>query len=449
MTTQRIQITQLYPGTSDQHPARRRPGQVEVAENVRFDIANGATRRNGSDLIGSLGLSTSTDWYLADFKGRYLVAISSSNVRVFDMTDGSEKAVTNTASGYSYLSSVTSEDDIRTAGLLDTFVILNRNVETVFNRSEDYEVAEFVTTYDKLFEANDEDDEPDAFDPTTAPIGTVVEVLEDWKETVAGYYEKGEDSETDSTTWTIIPPPNDPNAIPDATTLPHRLVHDVDADTFTYEVCPWRNRLSGTDTTNPAPSWAGSAIDAIAAMQGRLFLIGNSYLTSGEVAAPRRSVFNLYDYNVDNPTDADRIDYAITDSAVGQCLYAEVVGPDLALVCKNGLVVYTSGNDPLTAFNGRDFSIAQFPSSEGVRPGVSAGNLFVLDDNDRINWFVYNEGIRPLGQINDHRPDILDGETVLDLFAIGQTLFVLTESGSVKVHERYVLPEGNQQSAWS
>lgn len=46
MTTQRIQITELYKGTSDQgtsdqHPARRIPDQVEVAENVRFDIARG------------------------------------------------------------------------------------------------------------------------------------------------------------------------------------------------------------------------------------------------------------------------------------------------------------------------------------------------------------------------------------------------------------------------
>jgi hypothetical protein len=439
MAIQRLVIQELYQGTSNQHPARRRPGQVEAANNIRFDAGNGATRRNGTELLLDLDLDTSKDWQLESFKGRYLVAVCPSDIRLFDMEDGSEISLINSEGDFAYLASATSRTDFRFAALLDSLIILNRKVDTAFSASAYYDVDLSVVTYDKLFD----DDEAVA-----APQGTYAEVLEDWKETRAGYYQKGT-NDAGAIVWTMTTPPQDDNAVPNPSTLPHRIVHDVEADTFTYEPCPWLSRLSGTDATNPAPSWAGSPIDEIAGHQGRLFLIGNSYITSGEVAAPRRSVFNLYDYNVSNPQDPDRIDYAITDSRLGDCLYAEVVGPDLAMIHQNGVNVFTAGNDPLTAFNGRDFMIRKMPCSEGVRPAVSAGELFVLDDNNRIHWFLYDRGLRPFGNINDHRPDILNGETVLDLFAVGQTLFIPCESGTVKVHERYVIPEGNQLSAWS
>lgn len=446
MTTQRLQIDRLYEGTSDQHDAKRAPGQVEEALNIRLDIANGATRRNGTDILEALDLRTDRDWLIESFKGRWIVALCYDDLRIFDAIDGEEMSVINSVGDYNYLSTATAKQDIRTAALLDTLVILNRNVETAFNASASYPVSGTVTTYDKLFE-EPEDDTGD--DPTVVPDGGHFEVLEDWKGTRAGFYQKGR-NDAGAIEWTIVAPPQDDNAVPDPTTLPHRLVHDVDAGTFTYEPCPWRSRLSGSDATNPAPSWAGEKLEAIAAHQGRFFFAGDSYLTAGEVAAPRRSVFNLYDYNVDVPTDSDRIDYAITDSRVASVLYMESVGADLALVCENGVVVYTSGADALTAFNGRDFTIAELPASEEARPGVSAGNLFVFDDNDRVHWFIYaGEGLIPQGEINAHRPDILQGETVIDLFAIQDTLYVVCESGSVKVHERYVRPEGNLLSAWS
>ena len=445
MATRRLEISNLYQGTSNQHPAKRAPGQIERALNIRLDIGNGATRRNGTDLLATPALSPLKEWRFISFKGRYLVAITNDAVRVFDTTDGSEKTVINSVGDFSYLNGATERYDIRTAALLDTLVILNRKVETAFQASSTYPVLGVVETFDKLLEAP-EDGTGD--NPLAAPDGSHYEVLEDWKETRAGYYRKGR-NDAGAVTWFIVPPPQDDNAVPVAETLPHRLVHDVDADTFTFEVCPWRSRLSGNDATNPAPSWAGSTIDAIAAHQGRFFLIGDSYITAGEAVAPRRSAFNLYDYNVDQASDIDRIDYSITDSSTGPCFYADSVGADLVLACENGIVVYTSGADALTAFNGRDFLIANVPVNGEVRPGVDAGNYFVLDSNRRIHWFIYAEGIRPQGELNDHRPEILEGEEVVDLFTINQTLFVLTDEGTVKVHERYVRPEGNLLSAWS
>jgi hypothetical protein len=445
MPTARVPITSLYQGTSNQHPARRRPGQVESAENIRFDVANGATRRNGTDFVAALGLSAATDWYFKAFKGRYLVAISDTTVRLFDMSDGTEKTITNEVGSFAYLSSSTGKTDIRSAALLDTFVILNRQVTTSFTNSPNFPVLGVVTTFDKLLA--DQADEG-AFDPDVIPQGGYAEVLEDWKETRSGYYQKGF-NDAGAITWTIVSPPQDDNAIVDKTSMPHRIVHDVDADTFTYQVCPWKDRLSGNDDTNPTPAWAGEKIEAIAAHQSRLFLIAKSTISSGEGTAPRRSVFNLFDYNVDVPTDIDRIEYSVTDSNVGPCYYAESVGADLVLVCQNGLVVYTSGRDSLTAFNARDFTIMQLPATLGIRPGVDAGSIFIADDNGRIHWFAYNDGLMFQGTINDHRPEILDGETIKDMFTIHNTLFVVTASGSVKVHERYVQPDGNQLSSWS
>eukprot|EP00913_Durusdinium_trenchii_P006167 g5779.t1 len=370
-------------------------------------------------------------------------AYNESRVRVFDMTDGSEETVVTDSGDFAYLNSVTAKEDIRTAGLLDSLVILNRQETTVANASADYFVAGDVITYDKLFE---EPDDAAGDDPTVAPPGAIFEVLEDWNEARAGFYQK---AFTDgSVIWSLVAPPKDANAVPDATTLPHRLVHDEDNDRFVYEPCPWRSRLSGSDATNPAMPWFGEKLEAIAAHAGRLFLFGASRITSGEVAAPRRSVFNLYDYNVDVPAEADRIEFAITDSSLGEVKYAESVGNDLVLLCENGVDIFTSGLDPLTAFNGRDFKALEFPV-EDVRPAVDGPHLFFLDKLQRVHWLLYEgRATSYQGAVNDHRQDILQGETVEDCYIVNQTVFFVSASGSVKTLERYVLPQGNFQLAW-
>lgn len=448
MTAHRIPIDGLHQGTGNQHPAKKRPGQVDPATiNIRFGAGYGAAKRNGADLIADLDLA-SADWYFASFKRRYLVCISPTTIRVFDMVDGAEEDVVSATGDFAYLSSMTAPEDVRTAALVETLAVLNRQVTTVANTSADYEVTGDVITFDELFTEPTQDDLDDgADDPTQAADGDVFEVLEDWNEARAGFYQKSiEDGEV---SWTMIAPPNSENALPDETTLPHRLVHDTTNDRFVWEPCPWRERLSGDDTRNPAPSWFGSKLESISAHQGRLFLIGAGYITSGEVAAPRRSVFNLYDYNVDVPSEADRIEIAITDASLGAVRYSEAIGNDLVLLCVNGIDLFTSGNDPLTAFNGRDFKILDLPSAD-VRPATSGTSLYFLDQLERVHWLSYEGGaVQYQGAVNDHRQDILQGETVEAMHAVDQTLYIITESGSIKTLDRYLIPSGNYQLAWS
>lgn len=445
MATQRLSITDLYQGTSFQHPSRRRQGQVEKASNIRLDIADGAARRNGTDFIAKLDIPFS-DWYVTSFQSRWIVFISSLGIRVFDSIDGSEREVINKVGDYQYLSG-TVADDIRTGGILDSLLILNRNIVTEFTTSEDYEIKDAFPTFDKLFEPPEDGVAVD-YDPTLATDGDKVEILDPWKATRAGFYEKSTDSVTGKPIWTMIPPPNSKEAIPNSFTLPHRLVYEEVNGNFIYDSSPWRPRLSGSEDTNPAPSWANHKIDALTSVQGRFVIIGNQAITLSEIPAPRRSAFNFYGFEVGNETDADRIDINITSPDIGRCFRAEEAGADLALICESGIVTFTAGNELLSSSTARDFVISNIPAKENVRPGTAAGQLFVMDNNNRISWFSWQEGLRPFGKINDHRPDILDNTQVLDMFAIEQTLYVLTNT-DVKVHERYVTTEGNQQSAWS
>ena len=120
-------IPNLIQGISQQPDAQRDPSQGETQVNAVSSLAEGLRKREGTQAIAKVSNTSFGDVYfhsiLRDSSEQYLVVISSSSIRVFDLA-GNEKTVTPAAGAYSYLSTVTSaKSDIRAASIADyTFV---------------------------------------------------------------------------------------------------------------------------------------------------------------------------------------------------------------------------------------------------------------------------------------------------------------------------------------
>jgi hypothetical protein len=120
-------IPNLIQGISQQPDAQRDPSQGELQINAVSSLAEGLRKREGTQTIAKVSNTSFGNVYfhsiLRDSSEQYLVVISSSSIRVFDLA-GNEKTVTAAAGAYSYLSTATSaKSDLRAASIADyTFV---------------------------------------------------------------------------------------------------------------------------------------------------------------------------------------------------------------------------------------------------------------------------------------------------------------------------------------
>ena len=122
-------IPNLIQGISQQPDAQRDPSQGEIQINGVSSLAEGLRKREGTQAIAKVSTSSFGDVYfhsiLRDADEQYLVVISKTVIRVFDLA-GNEKTVTAASGAYSYLSTVVSaKSDIRAASIADYTFISN------------------------------------------------------------------------------------------------------------------------------------------------------------------------------------------------------------------------------------------------------------------------------------------------------------------------------------
>jgi hypothetical protein len=430
-----IPATQPWQGGTSQHRDKYLQGQSPTPPlNHRLSVAHGLAKRNGTDLIETLSISSSE--YVTTLQGRFIVIISDNGIRVYDLLDRQWRPVTSSTGDFDYLANGDRET-LRTAEFLDTLIVANRTIATRFETTDDYQVIGRAEFYDDL------DD-----DAQTGPasVGDYAEVLSSDNFAPRGFYKKTL-LDTGETLWVRVPPPNSPNGRPIAETLPHQLQYQPSTGEFSWEQPTWDSRMSGSEVDNPAPSWAGSTIDAIAVFNQRLWIIGGGAVTAGDRAAPPRNPYNFYLWDVEEEARVDRIDEFIDDASVGQPLYARAMGNGIAIICSNGLGSFGSGGQRLDAFNGAWRTIERVGFAD-VEPASTGTDLMVLDSQGLVRWYSWDQGIRPNPPMNDHYQSLLDGREVERLSSSGSTLYVMTDDETF-VWQGYPTPRGNVQSAWS
>lgn len=127
MSLVRVQINSLIQGVSQQPDAQRDPSQAERQVNAVSSAVDGLRSRDGARAVARVSSAPFGDVLIhqiqRDAKEQYLVVISKTAVRVFDLA-GVEKAVTAAPAAFDYLANVVSANaDIRAATVADfTFV---------------------------------------------------------------------------------------------------------------------------------------------------------------------------------------------------------------------------------------------------------------------------------------------------------------------------------------
>lgn len=160
-----VRIPSLAGGISRQPAHVRFPEQVEDAENIRFSVVDGASKRPPTEYILEFswsGAGDGADLRLhpidRDESEKWLVlygpnaAGSSCVIKVYDL-DGTEYTVNRTANANTYLNdsvSTNAASDYRLVTVGDTTLILNTAVEVVTATSDSYSVQDSVRDYEAL-----------------------------------------------------------------------------------------------------------------------------------------------------------------------------------------------------------------------------------------------------------------------------------------------------------
>lgn len=133
-------VPNLFGGVSQQPALSRFPNQLEAAVNAIADPVLGLDKRPPTEHIKKLvsGLASKRPAVIPikrDENNRYIALVLDGTIRVFDITDGSEKTVTNPSPAYLDTEG-SSADALRALTVADYTFLLNR--EVAVTRLEDY-----------------------------------------------------------------------------------------------------------------------------------------------------------------------------------------------------------------------------------------------------------------------------------------------------------------------
>ena len=133
-------IPNLIQGASLQPDASRDPSQGDEQINGMSSLTEGLRKREGTECIKKVATSAFNDVYmhqiLRDSGEKYLVVISKTSIKVFDL-DGNEKTVNVATNAFNYLSTVSSsKTDIRAATIADYTFISNTKTSPALMTAE-------------------------------------------------------------------------------------------------------------------------------------------------------------------------------------------------------------------------------------------------------------------------------------------------------------------------
>lgn len=181
-------------------------------------------------------------------------------------------------------------------------------------------------------------------------------------------------------------------------TMPLILDYDEDADEFTLREGQWRNRMVGTDTSNPLPSFVDSKINGVTTFQSRLVLLSRSY-----VCMSRTNRYeDFWMGSASSLVDTDPIDISSTAVEASVMEIAMPHNRDMVVFSQKGQFV-VFGRSALTPANATLVLTTSFEAQLTARPVSVGRNIFFATKYGRFTGVreFFTEGAT---EINDTRP---------------------------------------------
>jgi hypothetical protein len=324
-------IAALFNGVSQQPATMRLPSQCEEMVNGYPTVADGVLKRPSTQHIAELaGLSGSDIFtHVIESNGgeRYLIAITSGALSVFDLQTGAAQTVVdNTPGSYdSYLDvpvGWTAKETFRVVTIADYSFIVNRGITVATGALSTTEPSNYAQWFfpDTWTQAGESTryyvpaagtdmgtvqtmaDLPALDDPTSPPSeGDYYKITGDEASGFAAYYvifRAGVWVETHQTGAGIRL---------DETTMPHSLVLEGDGD-FHFRQFGWVPRLFGDDNSNALPSFVGKQLTDIGYHKNRLALSAGENI----VFSCAGDYGNFFRNTVTQLLDSDRVDTTVS-----------------------------------------------------------------------------------------------------------------------------------------
>jgi len=236
-----------------------------------------------------------------------------------------------------------------------------------------------------------------------------------------------------------------PNARIDGSTAPIRASYVESEGKVYITEGPWKQRLSGNQSTNPGLSLRQPK--AVEFFLGRLFMAGGVSLSGSAVG----EFWNFFDNNVNVIVDSDPPDEFITFKNVGKPLRLAVAGLSMILLCEQGQISYSSGGQPLSNVNGRMRLLTKF-STRDIRVGDTGNFVTFMDAYQNVYQLTYRDndtGVQLTGHLNLADLKRFHGHESAAIYQIERVLYIPGADGKTQTHEVFLTTEQEIQSAWS
>lgn len=445
MASLRRPITSLLNGVSQEAPSLRLPSQCEAQVNGYSSLSDGLVKRPAAQHLSKLSGTAHATAHVTTLNysstEQFIVVIIPGDLFVYD-TAGVSKTVTF-PHGKTYLASMSSTD-CATAAVEDETYIINKTftvtMDGVTNAGGTYQ-GELQDTAALMAVAG----------PTN---GDVYRIVGDGTIKAQGYYMKWNGT---TTVWEESAYPGDPIRLLD-TTMPHKLVYNSGAGTFTFQKETWADRLAGDAVLTPTPSFVNRELSDIFFWRNRLGVLAGEYVTLSE-SGPNYT--NFWGKTATTLLDNDRIDARAANVKVSKLKSAVPFNRQLALQSESNQFIMSTAVGQVLTPNTASLDVSTTYSANADAKPVTSGNslFFASEDSGYVTVREYSvssdsEIVNVATNITSQIPKYIKNSVYrMEMAEDIDTLFLLhsnaSERNRIFVHKFYEDNGEKLQSSWS
>ena len=198
--------------------------------------------------------------------------------------------------------------------------------------------------------------------------------------------------------WFRRLPTEGANSLVDEATMPLRL--QFDGTKFVLQFVNWTARYAGDSTTNPGPTFIGTALSDMTFHQGRFWFAAGERVVSSRAG----DLFNLWINSTSLVTDADPIDEGIQGSRQSNALILEPFRESLVVLTDASRQVEIRANGPLTPQSVQFYDSSTVYNVPYVTPVQRGNQLYFAGERD-FSMVVYEYDYDPQ-QVSNRAVDI-------------------------------------------
>lgn len=352
------QIPDFLGGVSTQPDDQKAPGQVKEIINGYLDPTFGLVKRNGFEWKANLGSNTASTYadghwfyYRFDSTEAFVGVIKNQTVKMWNVNTGVEKTIAN-QTGQSYLNG--GINDFHVVSRLDQILIVNKSISVTTTGTTPGSSFSTVDSVANL--------------PAASSNSGAYYKVSNTSAAEDDYYVV-----SDGTSWVEAAKPNITLGYT-ASTLPHRIRRDSSGN-FTFETCPYSNRLVGDLTTNPNASFTGKKISHLFFSNNRLGFLADENV----VMSQPNDFFNFFAVSAQVQSDADPIDLSCVSLRPVKLSAAIPVTQGVVLFSRQQQFMLFSDTGVLTPAQSVIKSISNYEIDELIPPVENGSNIVFVN----------------------------------------------------------------------